>query len=69
VKIDFKELLGEGAFGYVYKGTYEGKDVAVKVVDKLNEKQRIEYDEHLRLTHENVVKLLHVHDSKDGLRT
>ena len=53
----------------MFKGTYEGKDVAVKVVDKMNEKQRREYDEHLRLTHENVVKLLHVQDSKDGLQT
>jgi predicted Ser/Thr protein kinase len=61
--------LGRGAFGVVYRGTFKGNAVAVKVIvkvhldDEKNKKREIE--EQLRLDHENVLKLLHVDDSRD----
>ena len=34
-KLQKEELLGEGAAGKVYKGTYEGKTVAIKELTKV----------------------------------
>jgi hypothetical protein len=62
--------IGKGGYGVVYRGTYEGSAVAVKVfkdyLDNEGKKeQKREMEEHFRLDHENVLKLLHVNDSRD----
>ena len=63
--------IGSGMFGVVYRGTFEGNAVAVKVTVKVHldnkgkKEQKREMEEHFRLDHENVLKLLHVDDSRD----
>jgi predicted Ser/Thr protein kinase len=59
--------LGEGGYGAVYPGTFEGNAVAVKVPldDAIKPEQKREMEEHLRLDHENVLKLLHVDETLD----
>jgi predicted Ser/Thr protein kinase len=65
-----ENVLGSGTFGVVYRGTFEGNAVAVKVfkdhldVERKKEQKR-EMEEHLQLDHENVLKLMHVDDSLD----
>ncbi|KAK4375268.1 hypothetical protein RND71_005945 [Anisodus tanguticus] len=39
-KLKINNLIGQGAYGSVYKGFYEGKEVAVKILDLSNEKRR-----------------------------
>jgi serine/threonine protein kinase len=71
VTFEEKNELGRGGYGAVYRGTFEGNVVAVKVIhkvdldDKGKQKQKREMEEHLRLDHVNVLKLLHVDDSPD----
>ncbi len=63
--------LGRGGFGVVYGGTFKGNAVAVKVINKMyldvarKQEQKREMEEHFRLNHRNVLKLLHVDDSRD----
>ena len=55
------EKLGQGGFGSVYKGVYQSKDVAVKIISfSVVEKNDNEVDLHRKLDHKNVLKLLAV---------
>jgi hypothetical protein len=68
VKVDEKNVLGSGTYGNVCRGTFEGNAVAViefkNSDDERKEEKKREMEEHLRLDHENVLKLLHVDDSR-----
>jgi hypothetical protein len=69
VKVDEKKVLGSGTYGNVYPGTFEGNPVAVKEFKRsvyaIKKEQEREMEEHFRLDHENVLKLLHVDESRD----
>lgn len=74
--IDYKDVieeseLGKGAFGTVYKATFEGKTVAVKRLDVSDNNDEVEFKEKFTefrkeaslmagLVHPNIVKLLGV---------
>ncbi len=71
VQIDETKILGKGFYGIVFAGTFDGKEVAMKRVP-INESDdseakmfRREVEEHNRLDHDNVLKLLHVDEEKD----
>ncbi|XP_046633450.1 calcium/calmodulin-dependent protein kinase type II delta chain-like [Daphnia pulicaria] len=70
LRFEEENELGSGTFGVVYRGTFEGNAVAVKVfkdhldVERKKDQKR-EMEEHLRLDHENVLKLLHVDELRD----
>ncbi|KAI9561019.1 hypothetical protein GHT06_011975 [Daphnia sinensis] len=66
-------FLGKGAYGIVYEGSWNGKKVAIKRIDKTeffvlksstadstNARQQREEDNMRKLDHPNVLKLLHV---------
>ncbi|KAK4721268.1 hypothetical protein R3W88_011501 [Solanum pinnatisectum] len=40
LKVNVNNLIAEGAYGSVYKGVYNGQQVAVKILDLSNEKRR-----------------------------
>ena len=63
--IDKEKLLGNGSFGIVYEGSFDGNPVAVKKI--LLDKVGREVDLHKELNHENVLKLLHVDVEQDNL--
>jgi serine/threonine protein kinase len=69
VKVDEKKVLGSGTYGNVYPGTFEGNPVAVKEFKRsvyaIKKEQEREMEEHFRLDHENVLKLVHVDESRD----
>ncbi len=69
MKVDVEKVLGSGTYGNVYEGTFDGNPVAVKEFKRshyaIKKEQEREMEEHLRLDHENVLKLLHVDDSRD----
>lgn len=61
-----KDILGKGAYGVVYRGTYEDEQVAVKRIqlDTLGSEDR-EVKLQIKLDHENVLKILTVEDDDD----
>ena len=65
IEIDTKQILGRGAYGYVFKGSWNGKEVAVKRVQLLDLEEII-HDRELsalqRFDHSNVINLLCVQD-------
>ncbi len=64
LQFDRNALLGKGGHSNVFRGTFNGRKVAVKRVDLL--KISGDNEEILqKLDHENVVKLLHVERDKD----
>jgi predicted Ser/Thr protein kinase len=66
VKVNEQKVLGEGTFGVVHPGTFEGNAVAVKVFKFERKKdQKREMEEHFRLDHENVLKLFHLDELRD----
>jgi serine/threonine protein kinase len=58
------EILGQGAFGKVYKGTYDGVSVAIKTMSKENLKKigqenQLENElkiHQMKLTHPNIIQ-------------
>ena len=65
------KILGKGAFGVVYQAVWNGQPVAVKRVFENFEKWEGESDGErqfqllARLSHPNVIKLLHVSRDED----
>ena len=62
------EQLGQGGFGLVYRGTFRGRDVAIKRVligRQTPERSAREYEVMRMLDHPNVMKLLHMKDEKE----
>ncbi|OIT32545.1 PREDICTED: serine/threonine-protein kinase HT1-like [Nicotiana attenuata] len=65
-KIKVKNLIGQGAYGSVYKGVYNGKEVAVKILDLRDEDRRAivtkaftqEVSIWYNLSHPNIAKLI-----------
>jgi hypothetical protein len=69
VKVNEKKVLGSGAYGNVYPGTFEGNPVAVKEFKHsdyaIKKEQKREMEEHFRLDHENVLKLFHLDELRN----
>jgi predicted Ser/Thr protein kinase len=58
ISIDRQKVLGKGAYGIVYEGTWKGRKVAVKRIQIENVKNNKGGEEALQyLDHPNVVKL------------
>lgn len=55
-----KDLLGEGFYGQVFKGVWNGEKVAVKRIHQQYSEYKIREELVLqRLNHPNVIKLFH----------
>lgn len=63
LNVDFKDVIGKGAYGTVYKGKWVGTEVAVKVIKRAipykNEVLKEAYL-HASLRHPNIVTLMGV---------
>ncbi|RAL54960.1 hypothetical protein DM860_013656 [Cuscuta australis] len=65
-KLRVKSVIGQGSYGYVYRGTYDGRDVAVKVLEWDDEKKKREIERDFiqevsvwyQLDHPNIAKLI-----------
>jgi serine/threonine protein kinase len=66
ISIDRKKVLGKGAYGIVYEGTWRDRKVAVKRIQIENvENNKGEVEALQKLDHPNVVKLYHVESDSD----
>ena len=59
IQFDDKVRLGEGAYGSVFPGTFQGNNVAVKRVLVINATNENEENIMQQLNHPNIVKLLY----------
>ena len=62
------EELGEGGFGLVCRGTFRGRDVAIKkvpIIRRIPERAARECELMRELDHPNVLKLLHVEERNE----
>lgn len=63
LNVNFKDVLGQGAYGTVYKGKWVGTEVAVKVIKRaISYKNEVLKEAHLHATlrHPNIVTLMGV---------
>lgn len=66
IKIRRNKILGEGCYGQVFKGVWNGKKVAVKRIYQQFSEHNIREELTLkRLNHPNVLKLLHVENDEE----
>ena len=68
--VSIGEQIGTGQYSQVFRGKYEGSEVAFKriLINHLEpEKTDQKYDALKQLDHANILKLLHV-EEKDSLR-
>ncbi len=58
IQFNSKDILGEGGFGSVFRGTFDGREVAVKrvVMTKVNDNEENVLKQ---LDHPNVIKFFH----------
>lgn len=69
VQVNTGKQLGNGYFGQVFEGKFNGDLVAVKQMTTTTAQKKIiqrEMNTHIELNHVNVVKLLDVADSADN---
>jgi serine/threonine protein kinase len=65
IQFDDKVRLGEGAYGSVFPGTFQGNNVAVKRVLVINATNENEEKIMQQLNHPNIVKLFHFYSEND----
>lgn len=61
-----ENVLGEGGYGHVFRGSYEGQDVAIKRIIESRAEIR-EFKAQMKLEHDNVLKILTV-EQDDNFR-
>ena len=59
IKFDREIRLGEGGYGAVFPGTFQGNKVAVKRVQLIDATNENEENILQKLNHPNIVKLFH----------
>ena len=65
IQFDDKVRLGEGVYGSVFPGTFQGNNVAVKRVLVINATNENEENILQQLNHPNIVKLFHFYSEND----
>ena len=67
IKFDREIRLGEGGYGAVFPGTFQGNKVAVKRVQLIDATNENEENILQKLNHPNIVKLFHI-DRDDNFK-
>ena len=65
IQFDGQVRLGEGGYGSVFPGTFQGNNVAVKRVLVINATNENEEKIMQQLNHQNIVKLFHFYSEND----